>query len=450
MSTRRLSIEGLGLLRDMLEDDGSSTDLRVLAALSPPMSRQGSAKSLSRQGSAADVMGKYASSGINPHLVEESFGRESEWAVDDGSPAVDAADARLAAGHSRSRTNSAARKQSNMALGANASSADILQAVAARQKRKDSMRRRGASRSIADMEPPPQLPPPPAMPMPMPMPMPLVAIPQTFERAKPPPGAVFIMPPPKFNMPPPPAMDDLPPPPPPAFDDDDDDAPPPPPPPPAGGDDDDDDAPPPPPPDASSSPPPPKSPSGGGRSRKQRLREEREAKLAARARLKKLNLANDPNTTVVVFGAGSLGLSFAPKREKYSASSASTVTRVAGQAEELGVRVGDSIVEIGGVDVTKASQGEVLAAFKGASRPLPVRFRRIPTKASVLAPPPAPEPEPAPPPPPGPAHDFDEGELEDGEWENAFDTSGGPSKASELAQQAMEKAQQLKERLSRT
>ena len=108
MSTRRPSIEGLGLLRDMLEDDGSSTDLRVLAALSPPMSRQGSAKSLSQQGSAADVMGKYASSGINPHLVEESFGRESEWAVDDGSAV--AADARLAAGHSRSRTNSAARK----------------------------------------------------------------------------------------------------------------------------------------------------------------------------------------------------------------------------------------------------------------------------------------------------------------------------------------------------
>jgi len=74
----------------------------------------------------------------------------------------------------------------------------------------------------------------------------------------------------------------------------------------------------------------------------------------------------------VEFGEGPLGMSF----RTAAASGAIEVSRVAGQSEQLGVLPGDVIDRIDGDVMLGKAQPEILAAFRGAGRPLTVVLMR--------------------------------------------------------------------------
>jgi hypothetical protein len=80
----------------------------------------------------------------------------------------------------------------------------------------------------------------------------------------------------------------------------------------------------------------------------------------------------------VEFGEGPLGMSF----RTAAASGAIEVSRVAGQSEQLGVLAGDVIDRIDGAAMLGKAQPEILAAFRGAGRPLTVVLMRPGTKVA--------------------------------------------------------------------
>jgi hypothetical protein len=86
-----------------------------------------------------------------------------------------------------------------------------------------------------------------------------------------------------------------------------------------------------------------------------------------------------------VFGAGPLGLTFRQAGGEAEGEGGVGVLRVGGQALALGVQPGDAIDSIGPQRVGGSTQPEVLAIFKGAGRPLVVRFRRRKAAAGEAA-----------------------------------------------------------------
>jgi hypothetical protein len=78
----------------------------------------------------------------------------------------------------------------------------------------------------------------------------------------------------------------------------------------------------------------------------------------------------------VLFGEGPLGMGILNVDNDPESTSGVAVTRVTGQAEELGVQVGDVFASIGGEGMRGKPQREITAALRAGERPLAVKLLR--------------------------------------------------------------------------